>query len=245
MSIMQHSAPEQWMVALVGLTHMVPSAVDNGRQRIMVFEGNEDIRADLLSWLQTRQTSNILVKRKTRSTTRDADKGNGTSSEQSPTSEDTPVSHPFGNEGASEVDPSTSAVEGQTVDWTADVAVPEVNPPMGVQRSNVVLPGSAAEDSTAPIVHSRGEGQVGAEEQEKIVAHVSTINDDIMGRTAEVQSAVGTTPLGSIVREAREWAQSISALVYEAKGDYFVDRLNRMWVQEQPPPSVEVVGGDR
>jgi hypothetical protein len=24
-----------------------------------------------------------------------------------------------------------------------------------------------------------------------------------------------------------------------------VDRLNRMWVQEQPPPSVEVVGGDR
>jgi hypothetical protein len=30
-------------VALVGLTHMVPSAIDNGRQRIMVFEGNEDI----------------------------------------------------------------------------------------------------------------------------------------------------------------------------------------------------------
>jgi hypothetical protein len=30
---------------------MVPNAVDNRRQRIMVFEGNEDIRADLLSWL--------------------------------------------------------------------------------------------------------------------------------------------------------------------------------------------------
>jgi hypothetical protein len=43
MSIMQHSVPEQWMVALVGLTHMVPSAVDNGRQQIMVFEENEDI----------------------------------------------------------------------------------------------------------------------------------------------------------------------------------------------------------
>jgi hypothetical protein len=34
-------------------------------------------------------------------------------------------------------------------------------------------------------------------------------------------------------------------LVYEAEGDYFVDRLNRMWVQEQPHPFVEVVGGDR
>jgi hypothetical protein len=77
------------------------------------------------------------------------------------------------------------------------------------------------------------------------VAHVSTVNDDIMGRNAEVQSIVGTTPLGSTVREAGEWAQSISMLVYEAEGDYFVDRLNRMWVQEQPPPSVEVVGGDR
>jgi hypothetical protein len=206
MSIMQHSTPEQWMVALVGLTHMVPSAVDNGRQRIMVFEGNEDIRADLLSWLQTRQTSNILVKRKTRSTTRDADKGDGTSSEQSPASEDTPVSCALRNEGASEVDPSAGAVEGQTVDWTTDAAVLEVNPPMGVQRSNVVLPGSAAEDSTAPTVHSGREGQVEAKEQEKIVAHVSIVNDDIMERTAEVQSAVGTTPLGSTVREAGEWA---------------------------------------
>jgi hypothetical protein len=82
-------------------------------------------------------------------------------------------------------------------------------------------------------------------EQEKSVAHFSTVNDDIMGRIGEVRSAVGTTPLGSTVREAAEWAQSISALVYEAEGDYFVDWLNRMWVQEQPPHSIEVVGGDR
>jgi hypothetical protein len=185
------------------------------------------------------------VKRTTRAIARDADEGDGTSSKQSPTSEDIPVSPPLGNEGASEVDPSAGAVEGQTVDRTADAAVPEVNPPMGVQTSNVVLRGSAAEDSTAPTVHSGGEGHVGAEEQEKIVTHVSTINDDIMGRIAEVQSVVGTTPLGTTVREAGEWAQSISALVYEAESDYFVDRLNRMWVQEQPPTSIEVVGGDR
>jgi hypothetical protein len=77
------------------------------------------------------------------------------------------------------------------------------------------------------------------------VAPVSTINDDSTERTAEVQSAVGTTPLGSTVREAGEWAQSISALVYEVEGDYFMDRLNRMWVQEQLPASVEVADGDR
>jgi hypothetical protein len=43
MSIMQYSAPEQWMLALIGLTHMVPNTIDNGRQQIMVFEGNQEI----------------------------------------------------------------------------------------------------------------------------------------------------------------------------------------------------------
>jgi hypothetical protein len=138
MSIMQHSAPEQWMVALVGLTHMVPSAVDNGRQRIMAFEGNEDIRANLLSWLQTKQTSSVPVRRTTRATARDVDVGDGTSSEQSPALEDTPISSPLGNEGASYIDPSVGTVEGSTVDWIGDVVVSEVNPPMDVQTSNVV-----------------------------------------------------------------------------------------------------------
>jgi hypothetical protein len=146
------------MVALVGLTHMVPSTVDNGRQRIMAFEGNEDIRADLLSWLQTRQTSTVSVRRTTRATTRDTDIDDGTSSEQSPASEDTPVSPPLGNEGASYVDPSAGAVEGSIVDWAGDVAIPKFNLPMGVQTSNVVHQGSVVEDSTTPIVHSGGEG---------------------------------------------------------------------------------------
>ena len=77
------------MVALVGFTHMVPSVVDNGRQRIMVFEGNEGIRVDLLSWLQTKQMNSVLVRRTTRASTRDADEGDGISSKQSPASKDT------------------------------------------------------------------------------------------------------------------------------------------------------------
>jgi hypothetical protein len=86
------------------------------------------------------------------------------------------------------------------VDWTADAAVSEVNPPMGVQTSNAVLRGSATEDNIAPTVHCGGEGQVEAEEQEKIVATVSIVNDDIIGRTVKVQSAVGNIPLGSTCR---------------------------------------------
>jgi hypothetical protein len=127
------------MVALVGLTHMVPSIVDNGRQRIMVFEGNEDIRADLLNWLQTRQTSTVPLRRTTRASAKDADEGDGTSAEQSPTLEDIAISPPFGNEGASYVDPSAGVVEGSTVDWIGDAAVPQVNLPMDVQTSNAVL----------------------------------------------------------------------------------------------------------
>ena len=95
----------------------------------MVFEGNEDIRANLLNWLQTRKTNNVPVRRTTRATVRDADKGNSISSEQSPASEDIPISHPLRYDNTSKVDPSTSAVEGSTIDWTGDAAILEVNPP--------------------------------------------------------------------------------------------------------------------
>jgi hypothetical protein len=79
MSIMQHSTPEQWMVALVGLMHMVPSTVDNGRQRIMVFEGNQEIRSSLLSWLQSNHQG-VPMRRTTRAGARVADEDNDTSS---------------------------------------------------------------------------------------------------------------------------------------------------------------------
>jgi hypothetical protein len=117
-----------------------------------------------LSWLETKQTSSVLVRRTTRASARDADEGDGISSKQSPASEDTPVSPPLGNEGVSEVDPSAGVVEGQTVDWTTDAAVSDVNLPMDVQTSNAALRGSTTKDSTAPTVHWGGEGQVEAEE---------------------------------------------------------------------------------
>jgi hypothetical protein len=63
---------------------------------------------------------------------RDADEGHGISSEPSNTSEDALVSPPLGNEVASDLDPSAGAVEGNTVNWIVDGAVPRVNPPMGV-----------------------------------------------------------------------------------------------------------------
>jgi hypothetical protein len=185
------------------------------------------------------------MKRATRSSARDADEGDGTSSELSNTSEDSPVSPPIGNEVASDLDPTAGVVEGITVDWTIDAAVPGGNPALHVPTSNPMVQGIAEEDNNSPTVHSGGEQQVEAEVQEKIVVLGSTVNDDTMGSSAEVQSAVGTTPPRSAVLEAREWAQSISTLVYEVDSDYYVYRLNRMWVQEHPPAPVEVVDGDR
>jgi hypothetical protein len=44
MSIVQHSAPSEWMLAVVGLIHMVSSLMDQGMHRIMVFKRNQDIR---------------------------------------------------------------------------------------------------------------------------------------------------------------------------------------------------------
>jgi hypothetical protein len=69
-------------------------------------------------------------------------------------------------------------------------------------------------------------------------------NDDIMGTTTKVQSDVSTIPLGNAVQEVGEWTQSINALVYEAKSEYFVDQLNRMWMREQPPVPIKVVDND-
>jgi hypothetical protein len=60
------------------------------------------------------------------------------------------------------------------------------------------------------------------------MAPTSTVNDDTIGTTMEVQSDVGITLLGNTVREVGKWAHSIRALVYEAEGNYFVDQLNRM-----------------
>lgn len=43
MRILDHSASEEWMVAIVGLTYMVSSMVDQGTRRITVLEGGEEI----------------------------------------------------------------------------------------------------------------------------------------------------------------------------------------------------------
>ena len=139
MSIIQHFAPEQWMVAFVGLTHMVPSIVDNGRHQIMVFKRNQEIRSDLLNWLQSRQTNNVPMRKTTRSNVKDADEGAGTSLEPSNTLEDSPVSLPIGNEVASDLDPIASAVEGITMDWTTHAAVPGGNPALHIRTCNPVV----------------------------------------------------------------------------------------------------------
>jgi hypothetical protein len=70
---------------------------------------------------------------------------------------------------------------------------------LDVQTSNLVPQGTIEEDNNSPTVHSGGEQQVEAEVQEKIVVLGSTVNDDTMGSSAEVQSVVSTTLFGSTI----------------------------------------------
>jgi hypothetical protein len=93
MSIVQHSAPAEWMVAIVGLTHMVPSLVDNGMHRITVFEGNQDIRLQLLSSVEEKEGSSRGRKRSARAGGKDEAGGDGSNSGTSNTSEENPSSH--------------------------------------------------------------------------------------------------------------------------------------------------------
>jgi hypothetical protein len=106
--------------------------------------------------MQSRETRSLLIRRTTRTITRDTDDGDGTSSEPSSTSEDMLVSPPLGTEIASDIDPTADAVEGNTVDWIVDAAVPGGNPPLGVQTRNRMLQRTAEQDSTTSMVHSGG-----------------------------------------------------------------------------------------
>ena len=73
--------------------------------------------------MQFIQTSSLLIKRTIRATVKDANKGDGTSSKPSNTSEDTLVSPPLGTEVASDIDPTVVAMEENTMDWTVDTAI--------------------------------------------------------------------------------------------------------------------------
>ena len=67
MSIIQSSVPENWTVALVGLTHMVPSLVDHGIDTVKVFDDKDDIRSRLIKWRAARGEGDSVPKRRTRS----------------------------------------------------------------------------------------------------------------------------------------------------------------------------------
>jgi hypothetical protein len=45
MNILQCFVPKDWMVALVGMTDMVPALVNHTTQKVVVFEGSIEIMA--------------------------------------------------------------------------------------------------------------------------------------------------------------------------------------------------------
>jgi hypothetical protein len=54
MNIRQRFAPEGWMVSLVGMSDMVPALVNHATQKVAVFEGSAESRAQLIHWMESK-----------------------------------------------------------------------------------------------------------------------------------------------------------------------------------------------
>jgi hypothetical protein len=57
----------------------------------------------------------------------------------------------------------------------------------------------------------------------------------------EIGSAIGTTEHGTVVQTDREWIQSIGLFTYKAESDYFMDQVNKMWMQEEPFSTIDAL----
>jgi hypothetical protein len=77
------------------------------------------------------------------------------------------------------------------------------------------------------------------------VPHVSITDAATMDSNRNVGNVGGSTGLGSSVQTDRERIQLISALTHEKEGDYFIDCLSRMWVQEKPSGHIRIADAER
>jgi hypothetical protein len=77
------------------------------------------------------------------------------------------------------------------------------------------------------------------------VPHVSITDAATMDSNRDVGNVGGSMGLGSLVQTDWERIQLISVLIYEKEGDYFIDCLNRMWVQEKPSGPIRIANAER
>jgi hypothetical protein len=156
MSIVQHSAFAEWMVAVVGLNHMVPSLVDQGMHRIMVFEGNQDMRLQLLSWMEAREGSSRGQKRSTRAGGKDEAGGDGSSSRTSNTSKENPSSHEVVDEVSLEIEFYGYGANGKPMQSASTAATTEGDVIVDVHTTGPIQSTSVEEKSQADTELSGG-----------------------------------------------------------------------------------------
>jgi hypothetical protein len=101
------------------------------------------------------------------------------------------------------------------------------------------------EKSQADTEVSGGNLHVHSDVHDMEVPHVSIIDAATMDNNRDVGNVGESTGIGSSVQTDREQIQLISALTYEKEGDYFIDRLNRMWVQEKPSSPIGIADVER
>ena len=133
MSIVQHSAPTKWMVAIVGLNLMVPSLVDHGMHRIMVFKENQDMRLQLLSWVEAHERSSQGRKRSAWAGGKDEAGGDGSSSGTSNTFDENSSSHEEVDEVSLGIEFHGHSVDGKPIESASTIAVAEGDVRMDVQ----------------------------------------------------------------------------------------------------------------
>jgi hypothetical protein len=114
-----------------------------------------------------------------------------------------------------------------------------------VQTTGPMQSISVGKKSQADTELSGGNLHVHSDVQDMEVPHVSITDAATMDSNRDVGNVGGSTGLGSSVQTDRERIQLISALTYEKEGDYFIDRLSRMWVQEKPSGHIGIADAER
>jgi hypothetical protein len=149
--------------------------------------------------------------------------------------------HGEGIEVASVIEVRGHNVKRRNMESSSHEFIEEVAAHVDDHRKNPVTNNDGRGESNAHVGHSRGEDHVAANIQEKDVTNVPVINASSVQDTEEMDSALGTTELGGLVRKDQKWIPTINALTHVAEGNYSTDRLDKMWVQQQPKGDIDAL----
>jgi hypothetical protein len=136
-------------------------------------------------------------------------------------------------------------VKGKNVESSPQVVIEEAAAHGNDQTMNLESNSAGGGESSAYAGHSGEEDHVAANAHEKDVTNVPIVDASSVQGTELTDSTIGTTKLGSSVGKDQDSISTISALTYVVEGDYSTDRLDRMWVQQQPKDDIDALDRER